>query len=238
MQRWCGVVGRQSNLDSAICLMIENAPASRIRSFHAIYDERYGLICTSAANRRIQPDFPPMTPDDLSRIEQSLQVTLPSDYRHLLLNYPVVFQRGMHVGDIWDDADAVIRRNQELRAPRKSLGQHYAPLPPEYLFIGDDGAGWQHLIDLQTDPSIVHIMKYEAVDSIAPATNQEGAPQAIGDWLHDRLLEARDGGVDISSPDEPANLSLGCVAVVMAVCLMVAVAVVLMTLGVQSLQGK
>lgn len=177
-----------------------------------------------------------MTPEDATRIEAALGISLPSDYRQLLLNYPVIYDRGTPHGDLWDDADALIKRNQELRAKRKSLGTQYNPLPEEFLFVGDDAAGWQHLIDLRTDPPIVHIMKYEAIDSIAPATDKDGAPQAIGDWFHDRLIEMRDGGIDISSAEHPAgNVTCGCIAAVLAICLIVATVVVLMVAGVQSI---
>ena len=180
-----------------------------------------------------------MTPEDAKRIEETLGISLPNEYRQLLLNYPVVYDRGTPHGDLWDDADAIIKRNQELRGKRKSLGKEYAPLPEEFLFVGDDGAGWQHLIDMRTDPPVVNIMEFEAIDTIAPATDDDGNSQSIGDWFHDRLVEMRDGGIDISSEEHPAGkMTFGCGVAVVAFCAMVAIAIVLMIAGVQSILGQ
>ena len=89
-----------------------------------------------------------MTDADVDRIESVLNVKLPSAYRHLMTHFPVRFQQGTCEGPVWDDADRLIKQNQELRSARRSLGKNYEAIPPHYLFIGDDGGGWQHLLDL------------------------------------------------------------------------------------------
>ncbi len=179
-----------------------------------------------------------MTPEDANRIEDALGISLPHDYRQLLLNYPVVYDRGTKHGDLWDDADAIIKRNEELRSKRKSFGTEYEALPNQYLFVGDDGGGWQHLIDLQTDPPIVHVMEFEAIGTISPATDGDGDPQSLRDWFHDRLIDMRDGGIDISSTEHPAGkITFGCVAAVLVFCLIVAIVLVLMIAGVQYVLG-
>ena len=180
-----------------------------------------------------------MTLEGLRRIETSLGVTLPPDYRRLMLNYPVVFDRGTAEGDLWDEADAVVRRNEELRRPRRSLGAEYRALPARYLFVGDDGAGWQHLLDLESDPPVVHIMEYEAVASIRPARSDDDRELPLNVWLHDRLVAMRDGGIDITAPNHPSSEGTwGCVAVTLVLCVLTALACALMVVGIESLRGR
>ncbi|MEP3480670.1 MAG: SMI1/KNR4 family protein [Fuerstiella sp.] len=179
-----------------------------------------------------------MTPEDTRRIEDSLGVTLPSEYRHLLLNPPVQYDRGTPFGDLWDDADAIIERNQELRSKRRSLGKDYDALPNRYLFVGDDSAGWQHLVDLDSDKAIVNIMQFEAVDSISPARDNDENDLSISDWFHERLIELRDGGIDISSSDQPGKITPGGVVGVLLFCVIIATIFALVTIGIDSLNGR
>ena len=99
-----------------------------------------------------------MIESDVKRIEDAFDLTLPSDYRHLLLYFPVRFSSGTTEQPLWDNADALIERNREVRTDRKSLGVQYLSLPKHFFLIGEDGAGWQFLIDLRDQPSIVQIM--------------------------------------------------------------------------------
>lgn len=109
-----------------------------------------------------------MTEDDVDRIEASLGVKLPTAYRHLLTHFPIKFDQGTSDGPVWDNSDALIKRNLELRSARRSLGNAYDPIPSHYVFIGDDGGGWQNLLDVRTDPPIVSVMEFEDVKTIAP----------------------------------------------------------------------
>jgi hypothetical protein len=70
-----------------------------------------------------------MIESDVNRIEDAFNLTLPADYRHLLLHFPVRFSAGTTEQPLWDDADALISRNRELRTERKSLGVQYHPIP-------------------------------------------------------------------------------------------------------------
>ena len=178
-----------------------------------------------------------MNESDVKRIEDSFNLTLPSDYRHLLIHFPVRFSKGTTQQPLWDNADALISRNRELRTERKSLGVQYLPVPDHYFLIGEDGAGWQFLIDLHELPTIVYIMEFERVDQISPATT-DGEPQSINDWLHSNLLELKNDGVDISSETAPAyNMGWGCILGTLGFCILMAIAIALMVAGFQWLAG-
>ena len=83
-----------------------------------------------------------MTEPDLERIEKALSIRLPHEYRHLMLHFPIRYDAGTCNSPLWDDADALINRNQELRTARRSLGDNLHPIPKRFYFVGDDGGGW------------------------------------------------------------------------------------------------
>ena len=177
-----------------------------------------------------------MNEADVNKIEKELAVKLPASYRHLLLHFPVEFEADTTDGPLWDDADALIERNLELREARRSMGVDYKPLPDHYLLIGEDGAGWQHLIDLRTDPPIVHIMEFENVDEINHAEDEDDLPQSLNHWYHEYLKDLKDDGVDIDDKSAP-NDSMGNVSMTAIVILVVViiVVIVLAVIGAQSL---
>lgn len=180
-----------------------------------------------------------MIESDIQRIEEKLSITLPSSYRDLLLFFPVKFDAGTTNGPLWDNADALIKRNQELRSERKSVGAIYRPLPDKYFFIGDDGAGWQNLIDLSTEPPVINVMEYENIDRISAALTDDSKPQSVSNWFHAYLLELKDDGTDISSESAPNNgVDWGCIFVVLSFCLLAAIVVTLMIAGIQYLTGQ
>lgn len=111
-----------------------------------------------------------MTDDEVNHIATELGVVLPSDYRHILTHFPIRFAAGRTTEAIWDNAHEIIKRNQELRRKRRSLGTDYLAIPSNMLFIGDDKAGWQYLLDLSApEPTPVYVMEY--VQRISPASD-------------------------------------------------------------------
>ena len=145
-----------------------------------------------------------MSPEDLDRIERELEVTLPSDYRALMRDFPIKFEVGNCDGDFWDEAGPIIERNQTLRSSRRSLGVQYEALPAQYLFVGEDGAGWQHLIDLDSDPTVLHTMEFEQVKTIRPNLDDQGNPQTPRDWLDVLMKDLVADGIDVNSTKSPA----------------------------------
>ena len=180
-----------------------------------------------------------MIESDIRRIETELSVTLPSEYRDLLLHFPVKYDAGTSNGPLWDNVDALISRNRELRTERKSLGIVYRPLPERYFFVGDDGAGWQNLIDLSANPPIVHIMEYENIDQISPAVADNSQSQTVSQWFHAYLLELKNDGIDISSESKPhSGVGWGCIIGMIGFCLLAAIVIALMVAGIQYLTGQ
>ena len=177
-----------------------------------------------------------MTEAEVARIAEELNLVLPSDYRHVLTHYPIRYAVGTTNEPVWDDADAIIERNRELRRPRRSLGVDYQPLPERFLFIGDDGAGWQNLLDLESpEPTAVYVMEFENVERISPMRTKSNENATLAEWFHDYLLELRDDGIDLSSEEDPSALSWGCIVGALAFCLVMAIVITFMTLGIQSL---
>ncbi|OYP34332.1 SMI1/KNR4 family protein [Rhodopirellula sp. MGV] len=180
-----------------------------------------------------------MNESDVKRIEDRFDFSLPSDYRHLLLHFPVRFSSGTTDQPLWDNADALIARNQELRTERKSLGVTYQPLPENFFLIGEDGAGWQFLIDICDERCVVHIMEFERVDEIGPSLGDGGQPERIADWLHKYLLDLKNDGIDITSSTAPEyKMGWGCIIEGLGLCLLLALVISLMVAGIESLTGR
>jgi hypothetical protein len=173
-----------------------------------------------------------MTEADVDRVESALDVKLPASYRHLLTHFPVRFQQGTCEGPLWDDPDKLIKRNQELRSARKSLGKAFAPIPPHYLFIGDDGGGWQHLLDVRSDPPVVCVMEFEDVKTIGPHKDKTGNPQTLNTWYHEYLQELRNDGANLDAATySRGGLGWGCVVSLVLLCLIAGI--VLSIAGIQ-----
>ena len=177
-----------------------------------------------------------MTEADLEQIEKDLGIALPSDYRAIVLHFPVRFEAGTTSGFLWDEPTALIERNLEYRTTRNSWGVELKPLPSQYFFIGDDKAGWQNLIDTTSEPSMVYTMEYDNIERISPTLDREQVHQSLSQWFHAYLEDYRDGGVDISAETYPQNEpTWGCILIVLAFCVFMAFIFVLITIGLETL---
>ena len=98
-----------------------------------------------------------MKEDELRRIEAELRLTLPDDYRRLLLAFPFKPIGGDRVYWLYDDPGEVIR------ATRKPLNEFYEGRSwrPTYLSIGETAMGDQYLLDLARTPSPVFCLSHE-----------------------------------------------------------------------------
>ncbi|QDU74719.1 SMI1 / KNR4 family protein [Bremerella volcania] len=175
-----------------------------------------------------------MTEADLERMETELGTALPSDYREILLHFPIRFDAGTADGFLWDDVEALIERNQEYRTTRNLWGTELKPLPEKYFFIGDDKAGWQHLIDTTSEPSMVYTMEYESIERIWPNLNAKKEHQSLSEWFHDYLKSLRDDGIDISAEEYPYEPGGGIAVLIIFVVLMTVIFVLVM-LGIDSI---
>jgi hypothetical protein len=91
-----------------------------------------------------------MTDEDLRRIEAELSITLPEAYRAVVRAFPVPAHVGNDETPIWDDAAALIRLNQELRA-----GKIGKPWPPELFAVGAEDDGSRYALDLGSSDASV-----------------------------------------------------------------------------------
>jgi hypothetical protein len=143
----------------------------------------------------------------LERIDKELGVALPDSYVKSMEDFPIPALAGNADTDLWDDADAIIERNRELR---EGIG---APSPwPDYLFfIGDPLSMAANAIDLRNDEAPVWWLDHCDVDAAASGEVSPSFAQWVGEWT-DTLREdlARDG---IDPADASAANGTGCGAV-------------------------
>src|SRR4051812_32862681 len=85
-----------------------------------------------------------MTLDGVSRIETALGITLPSDYKALVTNYPPQLFEHAADFDLMDDPERVIAMNQDLRTS-PFYGVRW---PEDYFAIGENGCGDYYCLDL------------------------------------------------------------------------------------------
>lgn len=89
-----------------------------------------------------------MIEEDLNRIEQELQIQLPSAYRHRMTRFPIGVLVGNRHTELWDDAEGLISLNQQLR-------QLSSPWPQHFFSLGRDHGGSNMALDLRADPPTV-----------------------------------------------------------------------------------
>jgi hypothetical protein len=75
-----------------------------------------------------------MIHEELTAMEQQLQVTLPDAYKQIMLSYPWPQFASTTDSSLWDDAALNIERTLEYRAGYGGA----PPWPLEYVHIGDD----------------------------------------------------------------------------------------------------
>src|SRR5689334_7515982 len=75
-----------------------------------------------------------MNREQLTMMEQQLQVTLPTAYKQLLMDFPWTEFAGGTRFSLWDDAALNIKRTLEYRQGYDDA----PPWPPDYVHIGDD----------------------------------------------------------------------------------------------------
>jgi len=104
-----------------------------------------------------------MTPADLDRIESSLGVTLPMDYRGLMQNYPFAAETVAHSSMLIDDPDWVIGANRGVDTHFMLHHRQGRWVPTrDYLQIGNDGGENCYYLDLRGTPPPVYGFDLEA----------------------------------------------------------------------------
>jgi hypothetical protein len=104
----------------------------------------------------------------LAQIEQALGMTLPPEYRAVMLAYP--FSSGSLAEELWllDDPAQLIEINTDYRRD----GFFGIPWPTHYFAVGGDGLGNAHFLDLHQAPAPVRFADHETgeFEDIAPDT--------------------------------------------------------------------
>jgi hypothetical protein len=98
-----------------------------------------------------------VTSNDLDRIERELGIRLPSDYRALVLTYPVGLGASGLDYELLDDAGQLIAINRLFR----EQGFFELPWPAHFYSFGGDGNGNEYYLDLRKEPSAVYFADHE-----------------------------------------------------------------------------
>jgi hypothetical protein len=119
-----------------------------------------------------------VTSDDLDRVESELGIRLPSDYRALVIAYPVGLGRSGPDYELLDDSQQLIAINRLLREE----GFFGSPWPAHFFSFGGDGCGNEYYLDLRREPSPVYFADHEG-------TLDSGQWPTLEAWLAERLQE-------------------------------------------------
>jgi hypothetical protein len=97
---------------------------------------------------------------DLDRIEDALDVVLPSRYRNTMLGYPFPAEHEAAQGCMPDDAEFVLKANADRQAS----------WPRGLVVIGDDGSEEQFLLDCRSElgPVLVYELETGKLRPLAP----------------------------------------------------------------------
>jgi hypothetical protein len=145
-----------------------------------------------------------MTKLDLNRIETTLNTKLPSEYRDVVLHFPVRFDWGNANSPLWDDPDSLIRQNQELRTTKTVkgwLGYTHVGWPTHFFFIGGD-VELSNVLDLRQSPCrVLEVMHWDVSGYAEPYADA----QPFKDWLNGYLDDYRKDNIDITSEEHPVK---------------------------------
>ncbi len=139
-----------------------------------------------------------MTAEDLKRLERELGISLPAAYTKVMMAFPVpAYERNTETL-IWDDADALIRLNRELRAGRSFV----KPWPRRFFALGEDAGGCSDALDLDDPESGVFWFDRQHVS----AGDGDRSPEKIVAWLvrqvRDLTSDLAGDGIDpMASPE-------------------------------------
>jgi cell wall assembly regulator SMI1 len=119
-----------------------------------------------------------VTSEDLDRVEHDLGIRLPSEYRALIMTYPLGLGPSGPDYELLDDADQLVAINRLFR----QQGFFDMPWPAHFFTFGGDGLGNQYYLDLRKEPSPVYFADHEAT------LDGEQWP-SLQAWLAERVAE-------------------------------------------------
>ncbi|MEM9186365.1 MAG: SMI1/KNR4 family protein [Planctomycetota bacterium] len=116
-----------------------------------------------------------MTKDDFEQIESSLNVELPDNYKELLQKVaeqhrstPYLFDRHLLL-----ETSELVQLNQQIWASTSEDWSDVAD-PGDYFYIGEDGCGNYHCIDMDDDETAVFFLCHDPIgfDEQAPSLEE------------------------------------------------------------------
>jgi SMI1 / KNR4 family (SUKH-1) len=120
-----------------------------------------------------------MTKDDVTSIERELRISVPSDYRALVTDYPPeLFQHAADF-DLMDAPARVVEMNRQVRT-----GPFYGVTwPAQYFAIGENGCGDYYCLDLSRSSSPVIFFDHEKRSFVERAPSlQEWWPMVVREY--------------------------------------------------------
>ena len=135
-----------------------------------------------------------MTDTDISLIEQELRIKLPDSYRQALVPIHLRALEGNTDHQLWDDAKALVKLNQDLRA-----GKRYRPAwPPHMYAVGDPHGDELIAMDTRSPDGPVWWLDHGNVDS----KNSYQSHAKFSDWVEEFYRDVRsDMESDGEDPD-------------------------------------
>ena len=135
-----------------------------------------------------------MTADEIDLLERELSIQLPEAYRHRMQHFPIGVLVGNTSTELWDDATALIKLNQELQQP--GVGW------PNHLFaLGRDAGGCAMALDLRDEPPTVFWTDRCLLDSQSSEEKKRFDDWLI-EWVRDMTADLLDQGVDPTASPE------------------------------------
>lgn len=139
-----------------------------------------------------------MNDEDLSRIETALGIQLPAAYKHRMRSYPIPILAGNKDRELWDDADALIELNQELR---KGGSGGVNPWPAHLFSLGTDHGGCTMAMDLSTpEPLVWWVDRCHLTDEAG--SEKERFDDWIIEFVRDTSSDLTDEGLDPTASAE------------------------------------
>jgi hypothetical protein len=139
-----------------------------------------------------------MTLEDTKRIEQALGITLPKHYVSIVTRFPIPAWAGNSETSFWDDADALIGLNLELREKEGAR----EPWPDTFFALGRDAGGCSDALDLISPSYLVFWADRGYLTDVLTIPSKETIEQWILRQTKDMTSDLIADGLDPNSHPE------------------------------------
>ncbi len=141
---------------------------------------------------------------DITFIEQELNIKLPDSYRPALVPIRLRALEGNTDHQLWDDAKALVKLNQDLRA-----GSRYRPAwPPHMYAVGDPHGDELIAIDTRSPDGPVWWLDHGMIDNKGSYQSHAKFADWIEEYYRDLRSDMEGDGEDPDAkpkPPEPAT---------------------------------